>query len=81
MLNGPTGFLGTDIPEERMKKILSDLHFGVNGNEITVPSFRGDVEHKADVAEEIARFYGYNNIPTTTAKGSPQGKTQRIPEI
>lgn len=67
-------FLGTDIPEERMKKILSDLHFGVNGNEITVPSFRGDVEHKADVAEEIARFYGYNNIPTTTAKGSPQGK-------
>ena len=67
-------FLGTDISEERMKKILSDLHFVVNGDEITVPSFRGDVQHKADVAEEIARFYGYNNIPTTTAKGSPQGK-------
>ena len=67
-------FLGTDISEERMKQILTDLHFGVNGNEITVPSFRADVEHKADSAEEIARIYGYNNIPTTTAKGSPQGK-------
>ena len=67
-------FLGTDISEERMKQILTDLHFGVNGNEITVPSFRADVEHKADIAEEIARIYGYNNIPTTTAKGSPQGK-------
>lgn len=67
-------FLGTDISEERMKQILTDLHFGVNGNEITVPSFRADVEHKADIAEETARIYGYNNIPTTTAKGSPQGK-------
>ena len=67
-------FLGTDISEERMKQILTDLPFGVNGNEITVPSFRADVEHKADIAEEIARIYGYNNIPTTTAKGSPQGK-------
>lgn len=67
-------FLGTDIPEERMKQILTDLHFTLNGNEITVPSFRGDVEHKADIAEEVARIYGYNNIPTTIAKGSPQGK-------
>ena len=43
------------------------------GDEIIVPSFRSDVEHKADIAEEIARFYGYNNIPTTIAKGSPEG--------
>lgn len=67
-------FLGTNIPEERMKEILTSLHFVLNGNEITVPSFRGDVEHKADIAEEIARIYGYNNIPVTTAKGNPQGK-------
>lgn len=67
-------FLGTNIPEECMKEILTSLHFVLNGNEITVPSFRGDVEHKADIAEEIARIYGYNNIPVTTAKGNPQGK-------
>ena len=66
-------FLGTEICEDRMRKILTDLHFELDGNKITVPSYRGDVEHKADVAEEIARIYGYNNIPTTTAKGSPQG--------
>lgn len=67
-------FLGTDLPEDRMRKILTDLHFVLDGNKITVPSYRGDVEHKADIAEEIARIYGYNNMPTTTAKGSPQGK-------
>lgn len=66
-------FLGTDIPKEQMVKILTDLQFQLEGDEIIVPSFRSDVEHKADIAEEIARFYGYNNIPTTIAKGSPEG--------
>ena len=66
-------FLGTDIPKEQMVKILTDLQFQMEGDEIIVPSFLSDVEHKADIAEEIARFYGYNNIPTTIAKGSPEG--------
>ena len=66
-------FLGTDISREKMEEILKNLQFGVDGENIIVPSFRGDVQHKADVAEEIARFYGYNNIPTTTAKGNPEG--------
>ena len=66
-------FLGTDIPKEQMVKILTDLQFQLEGDEIIVPSFRSDVEHKVDIAEEIARFYGYNNIPTTIAKGSPEG--------
>lgn len=66
-------FLGTDIPKEQMVKILTDLQFQMEGDEIIVPPFRSDVEHKADIAEEIARFYGYNNIPTTIAKGSPEG--------
>lgn len=66
-------FLGTDISREEMVHTLTELGFGVDGDKITVPSFRGDVEHKADVAEEIARIHGYNNIPTTTAKGSPEG--------
>ena len=64
-------FLGTDISREKMEEILKNLQFGIDGENIIVPSFRGDVQHKADVAEEIAR--GYNNIPTTTAKGNPEG--------
>ena len=56
--------LGTEIPEETMRKILLDLGFAFDGEEILVPSWRGDVEHYSDIAEEVARFYGYNEIPT-----------------
>ena len=58
-------FLGVNIPENEMKDILTALDFGVNGDSITVPSFRADVRCMNDVAEEIARIYGYNNIPST----------------
>ena len=63
------GFLGTDIPVGDMRDILSDIDFDIDGDEIIVPSFRGDVECEADVAEEIARFFGYNNIGDTMMKG------------
>ncbi len=56
--------LGTDIAPETMKKILCDLGFAFDGDTILVPSWRGDVEHYSDIAEEVARFYGYNEIPT-----------------
>ncbi|MBR0039996.1 MAG: phenylalanine--tRNA ligase subunit beta [Oscillospiraceae bacterium] len=56
--------LGTDVEEETMKKILCDLGFTFDGDTILVPSWRGDVEHYSDIAEEVARFYGYNEIPT-----------------
>ena len=56
--------LGTDIDEETMRKILLDLGFTLEGDIIHVPSWRGDVEHYSDIAEEVARFYGYNEIPT-----------------
>ena len=56
--------LGTDIGEDTMKKILRDLGFGFDGDTILVPSWRGDVEPYSDIAEEVARFYGYNEIPT-----------------
>ena len=56
--------LGTDISEQIMRKILLDLGFGLEGDTIIVPSWRGDVEHYSDIAEEVARFYGYNEIPT-----------------
>ena len=61
--------LGTDIDAAGMCRILQELGFGVDGDIITVPSWRGDVEHYSDLAEEVARFYGYNQIPTTAMTG------------
>lgn len=63
-------FLGTDnISEEFMREKLTQLGFQLDGDMITVPSYRADVEGKADIAEEIARFYGYNKMPTTIIRG------------
>ena len=61
--------LGTDIAEEEMVRILRKLDFGVDGRSVTVPSWRGDVEGMADLAEEVARFHGYDNIPVTLMRG------------
>ncbi len=55
--------LGTDIDEPTMRSILLKLGFTLDGDVIGVPSWRGDVEHYSDIAEEVARFYGYNEIP------------------
>ena len=56
--------LGTEITAETMAEILRKLGFTVEGETVHVPSWRGDVEHYSDLAEEVARFYGYNEIPT-----------------
>ena len=61
--------LGTDIDEATMRDILIRLGFTLDGDIIHVPSWRVDVEHYSDIAEEIARFYGYNEIPTKFAGG------------
>ena len=61
--------LGTDVSTETMQDILRSLQFGVDGETISVPSWRGDVGHYSDLAEEVARFYGYNNIPCTLVSG------------
>lgn len=58
-------FLGTEIPAAQMAAILEKLGFSVEADIVTVPSFRADVRHKADLAEEIARIYGYDKIGTT----------------
>ncbi|WP_102399945.1 phenylalanine--tRNA ligase subunit beta [Haloimpatiens massiliensis] len=62
-------FLGTNIPKESMKEYLDrlDLNTVINGDilHITVPTFRSDVNIKEDVAEEIVRIYGYNNVKST----------------
>ena len=61
--------LGTDVDEATMRAILEKLGFVLDGYDIHVPSWRGDVEGCADIAEEVARFYGYNNIPCTLYGG------------
>lgn len=71
-------FLGTDIPEVDMIKYLTSLGFIVKNNKVTVPSFRIDVEGKADIAEEVARIYGYNNIPSTAFRGVAQSQLTPI---
>ena len=63
------GLLGTDISADEMVSILRKLDFTVEGDQVTVPSWRGDVEGMADLAEEVARFHGYNNIPITLMRG------------
>lgn len=71
-------FLGTDIPEEQMIKYLESLDFEVHDGKCIAPFDRVDIECKADVAEEVARLYGYNNIPSTIINGVANAK--RTPE-
>ena len=61
--------LGTDIPESQMKKYLKLLGFSIDGDIITVPSWRTDISHYSDIAEEVARFYGYDVIEPTLFAG------------
>lgn len=64
-----SSFLGMDIPEEKMVSSLQKLGFSVRNGEVTVPFFRVDVHHKADIAEEVARMEGYEKMPTTIIEG------------
>lgn len=61
--------LGTEVETAEMVRILEKLGFGIRGDEVTVPSWRGDAAHYSDLAEEVARFHGYNNIPCTLVRG------------
>ena len=65
--------LGTDISRKDMVKYLNLLEIEVEGDTIQVPSFRPDLNLMADIAEEVGRSYGYNEIPTTAFKTSTQG--------
>ncbi len=65
--------LGTDISEEDMVKYLNLLEIPVEGKTIYVPSWRPDLNLMADIAEEVGRSYGYNNIPITALKTSTEG--------
>ena len=63
--------LGTDIAPETMLDYFEmlDLGYDKEKNEILVPSWRQDLECDADIAEEVARFYGYDKIPTSLPSG------------
>ena len=71
--------LGTDISKEDMLEYLSrvELAYDETTNEIVAPTFRQDIFRTADIAEEVARFYGYDNIPTTLPSG--EATTGKLP--
>ncbi|HAH79155.1 MAG TPA: phenylalanine--tRNA ligase subunit beta [Ruminococcaceae bacterium] len=66
-------FLDISLSADEMKAILAKLGCGFDGDDVLVPTFRPDLEHKADIAEEIARFYGYDKIPCAPLRGGAQG--------
>ena len=71
--------LGTDLTKEQMLDYLAkvELAYDEATNEIVAPTFRHDIFRMADIAEEVARFYGYDNIPTTLPKG--EATTGKLP--
>ena len=79
--------LGTDVSTEQMLKYFERLDIGYDAetNLLAIPSFRQDLRCSADIAEEVARFFGYDNIPTTLPRGeSTIGKISeeaRVEEI
>jgi len=73
------GLLGTNLSKEEMLGYLAkiELTYDEETNEIVAPTFRQDIHCMADVAEEIARFYGYDKIPTTLPSG--EATTGKMP--
>ena len=68
---GINKLLGTSLSEEEMIDIFKLIEVEADGKTAVIPTFRPDLESQADLAEEIARFYGYDKIETTLASGTP----------
>jgi phenylalanyl-tRNA synthetase beta chain len=62
---------GIDVAEARQREILESLGFELNGNEVTIPTWRRDVEGPADLVEEVARIIGYDAVPSTPLDRAP----------
>lgn len=82
------GIIGTEIKPAAVKKILSDLGFqvkasGKTGLTVTPPPWRSDITLKQDVVEEVARIYGYVNVPVAMPEASiiPPERDPRINQI
>ena len=76
--------LGTDLSADVQKQLLERLAFQVEGDKVIIPSFRIDIARMCDLAEEVARMYGYDNIPvrlyagdTTQGGLSPRQQMER----
>ncbi len=85
-INKANRILGLDLSKDEIEKMLNRLEIEVtekdkNSIKLRVPSYRNDIEQDADIFEEIARIYGYNNIPTTTPKTNEVGKRTRKQKI
>ncbi|MFR4986058.1 MAG: phenylalanine--tRNA ligase subunit beta [Lachnospirales bacterium] len=63
--------LGTSLSEKEIIDILALVEVEADGKVAKIPTFRPDLETEADIAEEVARFYGYNNIEATLSTGTP----------
>ncbi len=61
--------LGTNISADEMKDYFARLELDVQDDKVVIPTWRQDLESYADLAEEVARFYGYDKIPTTLPSG------------
>jgi len=70
-INKINNILGISYDKDDFEKYLLKLGFSISDNTIIVPSYRNDVKNLNDIAEEIARVIGYNNIPATSFKMSP----------
>ena len=68
---GINRLLGTSLTEQEMIDLLKLVEVEADGKTAIIPTFRPDLEAEADLAEEVARFYGYDNIKTTLASGTP----------
>ncbi|MGM9612189.1 MAG: phenylalanine--tRNA ligase subunit beta, partial [Butyricicoccus sp.] len=76
--------LGTDLSSDAQKEMLERLEFKVEGDKVVIPSFRIDIARMCDLAEEVARMFGYDNIPvrlyagdTTQGGLSPRQQMER----
>lgn len=62
--------LGTKLSEQEMIDLMARVEVKADGKKAVIPTFRTDLLAEADLAEEVARFYGYDNIETTLASGN-----------
>jgi len=67
--------LGTTLSEEEMIKLLASIDIDVRNGKAVIPTFRPDITQTADLAEEVGRLFGYDNIPVSELSGLPYRNT------